>query len=316
MPQPTLNDVHYNRPLTQVGLAYMQNENLFVWNKVSPIVRVNNKSDAYWTFSKGDWFRDEAQKRAPGVESVGSGYSVSNTTYSADVFAIHKDVPDQIANNSDAPMRPYEDAARFVTSRLMLRLEKQWVTDMFTTSVWGTDSTPSNLWSDFASGNPIGDIETAKRTVLLNTGMMVNTGVLGYDVYIQLIQHPDILDRLADSSDRLVTEQKLASIFGVDRIYIARAIENTAVEGETDSFSFVHGKHAWFGYVPSSAAMMQPASSYTFLWTGGSYGSGEDIGVKRFRMEELASDRVEAQIAVDFKTIGSDLGYFFNGAVA
>jgi hypothetical protein len=38
--------------------------------------------------------------------------------------------------------------------------------------------------------------------------------------------------------------------------------------------------------------------------------------IKRFRMEELAADRVEGEMAFDMKLVGADLGIFFYDAIA
>jgi hypothetical protein len=38
--------------------------------------------------------------------------------------------------------------------------------------------------------------------------------------------------------------------------------------------------------------------------------------MKRFRMEQLASDRIEIEMAIDEKIVAPDLGMFINNAVA
>ena len=50
MPQPTLQDVHVNRPLTNVSVAYLQEAAgvEFVADKAFPAVPVENKSDLYY----------------------------------------------------------------------------------------------------------------------------------------------------------------------------------------------------------------------------------------------------------------------------
>ena len=202
---------------------------------------------------------------------------------------------------------------------MLLRQEIQWVTDMFTTSVWATDLTPSNLWSDFTASDPIEDMETAKETILSSTGREANTLVLGYQVARKLRNHPDIIDRIKYTTGvngMTVSNELLASMCGVKKVYVAKAIKNTAVEGETAAYSFVFGKHALLLHVPDNPGLLTPASGYTFSWRGVSFGMGSDIGIKRFRLEREAATRVEAQIAIDFRVVGSDLGYFFNGAVA
>jgi len=316
MAQPTRNDVHANRPLTNISVAYVQKQDIYIATKVFPIVPVDHVSDIYYTYAKNDWFRDEAQRRAPATESVGSGYNVATDTYNCDVWAIHKDVPDQVRDNEDAAFNSDRDATEFVTQRLLLRQERQWAADFFTTSVWGTDLTPTNLWSNYGTSDPITDIKTAVRTILSTTGFKPNTLVLGYDVYIQLLDHPDIVDRYKYTSSDLLNEQSLAKLFGIERVFVTTAVYATNVENETAAYAFVHGKHAWLGYVAPRPSLLTPSAGYTFAWKGASYGIGGSIGIKKFRMEPIASDRVEGQIAFDNKVVASDLGYFFNGAVA
>src|SRR5688500_8184161 len=96
MPQPTLRDVHTDSILTNVLVSYLNRGRGFVSTRAFPIVSVDKQSDKYYIYPKGDWFRDEAQKRRSGAESVGSGYTLSSDTYYADVWAIHKDVDDQL----------------------------------------------------------------------------------------------------------------------------------------------------------------------------------------------------------------------------
>jgi hypothetical protein len=114
----------------------------------------------------------------------------------------------------------------------------------------------------------------------------------------------------------VVTTDILASLFEVDRVLVASAIKNTAVEGATASFSFVQGKNAWLGYVNPSPSLMQPSAGYTFMWRGVSDGLGAPIGTTSFRIPELRVDRIESQMAWDNKVVASDLGYFFSAAVS
>lgn len=316
MAQPTLHSVHLNRPLTMVSVKFAQDQSIYIAPKVFPIVPVDKQSDLFWKFDKNDWFRDEAKPRAPATESVGSGYGVSDDSYNAIPYAIHKDVPDQIRANEDAPLNSDRDAAEFVTQRILMRMERQWATDFFATGKWATDVTPANLWSDYTSSDPIADVEVGKRAILAATGFLPNTLVLGYDVFTKLISHPDIIDRYRMTNNVLITEQLLAALFGVQRVFVAQSIYATNNEDETDAYAFVHGKHALLAYVAPRPSLMTPSAGYIFAWKGVSGMYGQTIGTKKFRMEHLAADRIEAEVAFADKIVASDLGYFWNGAVA
>jgi hypothetical protein len=325
MPQPTLSDVHVDAILTNISVAYMQRAENMIADKVFPVVPVDKKSNKYFTYDKADWFRDEAQRRAPGTESAGGGYNLSTDTYSADVWAFHKDVDDQTLANADTPLNPLREAAEFVTSRLMLRREVQFISDFMTTGVWGTDVTgvsasPSSTqfyqWNDYTNSDPIENIEEGKETILSTTGYEANTLVLGYQTFRQLKNHPDIVDRYKYTTSSVITEEMMARLFGVDRILVAKSVRNTSDEGLTAAYSFNFGKAACLLHVAPNPGLMTPSAGYIFAWTGVSGGLGATIGTSQFRMESLKAARIEAEVAFDNKVVASDLGYFFATAVA
>ena len=325
MPQPNINSVHVDAILTNISVAYLQNQDNFIADKVFPVVPVDKKSDKYFTYTKNDWFRDEAQRRADGTESAGSGYNLSTGTYSADVWAFHKDVGDQTVANADAPLNPLREATEFVTRRLLLRKEIQFVSDFFTTGVWADDVTgvagaPSSgetkQWSDYSSSDPINDIEAGKSEILSSTGMEANTLVLGYEVFRQLKNHPDLVDRIKYTSSQTITEDMLARMFDLDRVLVAKAVKATNNEGASEAYSFAYGKSALLCHTASAPGLLTPSAGYTFSWTGVSGGIGSTIGVSSFRMESLKAERVEAEMAFENKVIGADLGYFWNTIVA
>lgn len=325
MPQPTLGQVHIDGPLTNISIAYMQSQENFIANKVFPIIPVDKKSDKFFVYTKNDWFRDEAQRRADSTESAGSGYNLTTSSYSADVFAFHKDVGDQIRANSDTPLIPDREATEFVTSRLLLRQEVQFVTDFIKTGVWGTDLTgvsgsPSTnefkQWSDYANSDPIEDIELGKENILGATGFMPNTLVLGYQAYRKLRNHPDLVDRIKYTSSNVITTDIMARLFDVERVLVASSVRATNAEGATPAYAFNTGKSALLTYTAATPGLMTPSGGYTFAWKGVSGGLGASIGVSRIRMEHLKSDRVEGEIAFANKVTGSDLGCFFATCVA
>ena len=82
MPQPTMGQSHVDAVLTNISVAYAQQAGNFIADKVFPTVPVDKKSDKYFTYTKNDWFRDEAQRRGPGTEPAGGGYNLSTDTYS------------------------------------------------------------------------------------------------------------------------------------------------------------------------------------------------------------------------------------------
>lgn len=326
MPQPTVSDVHVNAPLTNISVAYIQSANNFIADKVFPILPVDKQSDLYWTYTKNDWFRDEAKLRGAGTESAGGGYNIdANANYYCAPYAYHKDIPDIIRANADAGIDLDRDATQLITQRLLVRRERIWAANYFTNGKWGKDytgvangevpGTSFRQWNDYAASDPIGDIELARMYILSTTGFKPNTLTLGAETFSKLKGHPDIVDRYKYTNSEVVTAQMLAKLFEVDRLLIGEAIYATNAEGGVAAYSFINGKGALLSYSPPSPSLLTPSAGYTFTWKGLS-GLGYAIKMKSFRMEHLASDRVEGEYAFDPKLVAADMGVFFVTAVA
>lgn len=320
--QPLGSTVHIDAALTNYTNAYVQSAEDFIATKVFPLVTVNHQSGKYFTYTKNDWFRDEARKRAPADESAGSGYNMSTDNYSCDVYAFHKDVPDQIAKNADIAINAESDAARFVAQRMLLKHEIEWAATFFTTSVWTTDVTGgSNFtqWDNYASSRPLVDVQTGKETVLGRTGLEPNTLILGYQVWSDLINHPDFVDRIKFTSPDAVNAGTVAKLLGVDRLLVMKAVKATNVENETAAYSFVAGKHALLCHVAPLVGLLTATAGATFVWqdvSDGQAGMGANVGTVRIPIPEKRVLRIESQMAWDSKVVGADLGYFFASAVS
>lgn len=322
MPQPNPSQVHIDQALSNVSVAYIQSVDGFIADKVFPTVMVPSQSDKYFTYDKNDWFRDEAQKRAPSTESAGSGFNVGNANYMCDVFAIHKDVDDQtIANAVNSPgIDPEADAARFVAQRMLLKREIEWTSTFFTTGVWTGSSTGTDIsgaaWDNYSTSTPIQDVRAEKLAALSKTGYEPNTLVLGAEVYAALLDHPDFIDRIKYTSDQAITLEILRRLFEVDNIHVSKAVKATNVEGETGAYGFVAGKNALLVYAAPAPSLLTPSGGYTFKWDGVSDGAGLEVGTVRIEMPLKRSVRIESQAAWDSKVVAPDVGVFFTGAVS
>lgn len=326
--------VHVDTMLTNLSVAYLQNEAGFIADKVFPRVPVAKQSDRYYTYSVGAFNRDTARLRAPGTASVTTHFEVDNTpTYYCDVYGQAMDIAWETIANADAALDVERDAMEVVTRALAMKRERLWASTYFATSIWsnnrnGVASSPSAgtsvyHWSDYTNGSPITDIRNAMTTVQVATGMRPNTLIVNRQVMDALEDHPEILDRIkynsgSTTSPAAVTTQSLAALFGLSRVMISEAVVNTADQGQTDSQSFVMGKHALLCYVEPRPGLMKASAGYTFVWRGM---GGNDLGVamRRFDGESMqikGAIKIDGQMSWDQKVVAADLGYFFNGIVA
>ncbi len=337
--QPSRSDVHVNRPLTNISLAFVQRAENFVADRVFPNIPVGKQSDQYFTYAREEFNRDEMKERAPGTESAGGTYQIGTDLYHAKTRAYHRDIPDLLRANADNPISLDREASLFVTLKGLIKREVTWRGAYFTEGDPGdtwtfdvdgnaarsasfdpTDAANNQVvfWDD-ASSTPIEDVRLLKRFVLESTGFMPNQLTLGRAVFDALIDHPDIVGRLdrgqTPTGPAIANKESLAALFEVDRVNVMDAIENTANEGLATVHAFIGGKHALLSYRPPEPGLMTPSAGYTFSWTGLLGNTSNGMRVKRFRMDHLESDRIEIDMSYDQKLVSADLGAFFGSIV-
>ncbi|NLD21615.1 MAG: hypothetical protein GX664_03915 [Bacteroidales bacterium] len=323
---PTKTQAHIDKALTNISVAYIQEESNFIADKVFPIIPVKKQSDVYFVYNKGDFFRDEARVRAGASESVGGDYGVeASDPYYCKVHAFHKDVTEQDRANYDDPLDADQDATDFVTQKMLIRREVVWAEKFFRPGVWsteieGVDSNPSTgqvLQFDKIGSDPIGVISQQIVEIAGKTGFRPNTIVMSPAVFYALKNHEDILDRIKYTQRGIVTADLLATLFEVENVYVAWAVVNTANQGAEDNIGYVMGKHMLLCYVNPRPAIKKPSAGYIFAWTGlkgaGAYGNR----IVRLPMDMLGigTERIEGEIAFDAKVIAQDLGVFFKDIV-
>lgn len=316
MPQPTLQAVHVNQPLTNFSLAVWQSQG-YAWNSTRP-VRLTHRSDVYYTYDQDYWFRqNQALRRAPGTESVGSGYDISTATVTTERYSIHKDIADPIRRNADPGLNLDREASEWAAMQLNIELERLWAGILFVTGVWNASTTPGTLW-DVATSDPISDMEARALVMQENTGRRPNTLYLGAQTYSDgLKNHPDLLDRIKYTQRGVITPDLIAACLDLDRVVICSATRNTGIEGATRTMDFIGGQDdALLAYVSPTSGLLTPTAFQTFVWPEAGAANEFGVATKKYRLEEkLESDRVETELWVQFVLTSTLLGEMFINTV-
>jgi hypothetical protein len=316
MPQPTVNDVQAIDPvLTNMLVGYMQNDSRFVAGRVFPYVPTEKDSGTYYVFDKKYWFTDELAPRAPGGPFARIGFGVSTATFLTAQFAGAYALADEIRRNSQIPMDLEQAAIRLLAQKSLIRKEVAFSADFMKTGVWATDDNNSAAdWDDFSAGDPVDNVLTAKRTISNSTGMDGNTMVLGYIVHQALVNHPDVIDRIAytQQANQGNIENALAAIFGVANYWVAKSSYNSANEAQTASMAAIIDDDCLVAYVTPSPSIFEASAGYTFGWDGGG-GNGQISPI--FRDGEHDSDLIKHKEQWDQKAVATDCGYFFSDIV-
>jgi len=310
---PTAGDVHVNTPLTNFSQKFLQSADAFVAGRAFPNIGVPKQSDLYYTFDKDDFMRDEAAERADGAESEGGGFTLSTDPYYARVYAYHKDVTDRQRANQDSPIQLDQSSAQFVTQKLLIKRETQFVTDLFSTGLW-TGDTNTN-WSASAS-DPIGEVRTAIQTVHLATGYRPNKMLISRTGYDTLLDNDEILSRITGGATTAIPAKVmrglLASLFELDQIFVMDSVSNTNKKGNaTQTKTWIGGDNCLIYYAPDSAGLNEPTAGVQFSWTGLLGNTGDGMRMKKIRADLVGADRIEGEMAFDHKLTGPELGYMY-----
>ena len=310
--QPGIADVHVDGLLTGLSIAYIQEEKDFVASQMGRAIPVRKQSDIIPRYAKNDFFRDEAQKRAPASETAGSGYTVDTTMkYFAEEYGFHKDIPVEIRNNQDSPFNTDNDSRIYVTQKLLVKGDVLLAEAVFKSGVWASDVTPVDLWDDYGLSVPIIDIEAGKDAIHKVTSYDPNRLLMGREVWTQLKHHPLLLERFKYTQAGIITRELVSRVVEVD-IVVAQSIRATNVEGATGAYSYNFGKNALLAFVNPRPSLLTPSAYYSFRWINE---FGREITIRRLVNKWKRFERIEGFFNIDHKVISTDLGYFFNNVV-
>jgi hypothetical protein len=331
----TPSAVHIDAPLTNLTIAFLQDAGGFIADRVFPKVSVSKKTDKYYIYNRADFNRTgQVQARAPRTQAPRVGMTLSQDTYSAEVFSLATDFDFHTLANEDAALDIRSAASQMLTHQLLIDREIKWANSYFAGGIWGTDwdgvaSAPSAnqviQWSNYTTSTPIQDVTNIMRAVQLKSGgFKPNVMVVGKEVRDTLVNHPTILARLNGgatvTNTALVTDAKLAEIFGVEEFMVMETIRNNGLEGLAESNAFIGGKLVALYYRPRSSGLMIPSAGYTFTWDELENASGHGISIKSYRGDYLAIDGIaevlEANMAYDHKVVSTDLGAVIDSVIA
>ncbi|NBD34394.1 MAG: hypothetical protein GVY30_00160 [Chloroflexi bacterium] len=321
--QPGVGDVHVRKLLTNISVQY-KNDN-YIADRIAPPVPVDKQADLIPVYTKEYWARSVAEELAYMQAPPVGGYEVETDSYMCRMYGIADAIPDEQNENQDLPFNAARDASEWVTDQLMLKREIDFLTNFWTTGVWGTDAVGDGggaddfvKWSDYTTSTPLADLRGYARTIRHNTmGRNPNVLVLGDLTFDVLADHPDVMETIKYSasaeSPARVTPNLLAQLLGLDEVLIGTVVYTTTPEGGDATYTNGYGDDALLVYRENAPSLRRPSALYTFFWTS-VLGTNQYIRQRR----DPNSDRgwlIEAMSYWHIKGLSSDAGVFMSDAV-
>ena len=323
---PAPRDVHVDTLLSDFAIAHGQDlAKAFLADQGTTVKTVRKTSDKYRIYDKGDMFRSEMQKRAPGTRSKGGGYRVSDDNYEAERYSLHTWASSEEIEDDDLQQTD-SDKTRYLAHQAKMKRDKIVAETIFGTGLWTSNTEQTGVaaapgsdqflqFNDDAS-TPIKVIHDKVDVIRTSIGRDPNTLIIGSKVRRALRRHPDLIDLTKHTSEGLASMEAIAEAFEVERILVGRSTNNTAKEGQTATMADIWGNHMLLAYISPTANTEEPTAVTSFVHSKFDKITANDVAVKKWYERREDAWFYEADIFFDVKITSNDAGVFFLNAVA
>lgn len=318
---PTRANTHTDYPISQMMLRRMVNSDDLISDKILPTIFVNRPSDKYYKFNNAHLrLEDTTLDSRGGTNEI--DFDFTTQTFSVKDYGLKHFINGKLLRNSDEVMKKNLriSTARTLTDLLLIDKEKRASDLLFNTTTFSGKTTAlsgSNRWDDITS-RPFDNISDACKTILLNSGKMPNTIIMGYEVWSKLRNHPSFLERLPDTSIKSVTPASFKAYLddgnmNITNVLIGNQTYNTSKEGGTDSFGFIWGKYVLLAYVNyESITVMDQTLGKTFVEN-----NRNSLEVKYYRdSEDQDGETCRVTTSYDLAVIDANCGYLYSTVVS
>ena len=318
MALPTIKDVRPVNPvLTNLSFGFANKG--FLWDKIAPFAKQDQKSGTYFIYTRDYWFRRmKGAARASAGLYTRIGFGLDSSTYDCQEIGFEVPLDDPTVAASQTPEDLQTKAVAFLTNVMQIELEKLVAAAAFVTGVWGTTTSLSSTtqWSDFDNSDPIANAKTAKRAILRNTGAEPNTLFVGATAWDKLMEHPLIVEKYKYTQKGVMTPDLVAAVLDVKEIVVGDSIENTAAEKTPGTASFT-GADIWTDnalfLVRNNPGLGVANGAYTFIW--------DEKGNVPWAVEDYRDEPIRSTITRIFthqqvKVVSSQHGYIYLDCVA
>jgi len=311
MPSPSSTTAVPNTQLTQYVSEFAQAQEVYSGLVIFPPLAVADKTGQF------DRIPAAAMSGLPDVDRAPSGhyntgeYDVEGDTYSCVEYGWEERVDDSTRNvfrnfwstDQVAAERGMHHILRRHNARSIALVEAQW-------ALSGTTGVNlSTTWGDASAGVPITDVQTGIETIFNQTGVEPDTLVIPRAALRYLSVSAQILDRVkytnTQTGNGVLPLDLLAMALGVQRLFVDKAMYNTAADGLTESLSRQWGDYAFLCCTGTGNDLRQPQVGRTFVWDA----DGGLLSVEQYRDESRRSDIIRTRQHVDEKFFGARFGY-------
>lgn len=232
------SDVHASTFMSNMAIKYANEE--LISDELIPMVPVEHLSDQYPIYSKRDMLAvpDDSMKGRSSPNEVFDTITPGN--YVCEARGLKKQLEKKTVDNQDQIFDRMLNLTEQVSRDIAFAREKRGMTLLTTTGSYGSNTAAvavGDRWDTNSGGDPITLIRTVKEEVWRGNADSSLIGFCPLSVYIKLSTNPVVLDVLKYTSGGIPPRAILAALLELDDIMVAKAWEDTANEGQTQSIA-------------------------------------------------------------------------------
>lgn len=260
-----INNIHVDEALSNLAVQYKNSE--YIAARVFPGVKVNKKSGIYFVYDKANLFNRLSPLTNHNAAVGEASFNVSQADYDCQDFALRRFCSLDEIQQQDAPIDVLADSTETLTNILQLDREMALAALLFNTTTFSgtrlTDLSAGVKWSNPAS-EPINQILAARDSLIGVPGPY--SIVFGLAAWTAFRTHPDVLASIQFAQGGIaVSEEQVKGFFGFEDVIIGEASVNTALPGQTPSYSRVWGDSVLIFKKSNTARVKDTALGYCMI---------------------------------------------------
>ena len=225
--------------ITDRAVGLIQDTNDFVATRAFPVVSFDEEYGSYPQYKLDDLLKSTLKQVGPSGDFDMSEVDLEWKTVELFKHGVDRPIADEKrkrmgGNNAvqDAADQLMVEAYRYLDKLTISAVLADASFDYLKT---GKTSSPStNEFLSFADGSsdPINDVKSWIREISAATGQMMDSIMITRDAYDKLYNHADLIGRVGQNINFRQFEDKfLAQLFGIQNVYVANGVINTANKG-------------------------------------------------------------------------------------
>lgn len=285
MPNPTQRDVHIDRALSDISVAYKNPE--YFAKELAPVVPVNHDTDTFFIYDKSN-LKQHDLSWTPGTRAYQVEWNVKAApSYVCRERANEQQIIWKYRDNADDPIKYEQDTTENGQDLNDLDNELNGVSFFQNVANYGNGAglgvagsnvdQPTIPWNATGAvgsatyATPLQDVFSIRK--IIHRGAIVYPNIMAVtdNIFDVLCVNPQITELMKYTQGGTVPEDILARLFRVDKFIVLSTEYDSAAEGATQNMASTWSDVVLMLYANPSPGIRKPSFAYTFQRKGYPY---------------------------------------------